>query len=855
MASTTLIKALLHNSVADSVYKEITSKTGRYYYFLGTVLEWNDPVNLPLPIDSDQYERDVRKDIVLVKEIQPSDVAFITERITWQSNVVYDMYDDSYSSQLVGIDLSAGGSEYSQSASVTISGGGGVGAAASVQVDNGAVASIDLISRGYGYTSPPSVTISDAYGSGAVANAVINYASSGAANLQSSLFYVVTDEFNIYKCLDNNYGARSLFKPTQVTPESFYTNDGYKWKFMGNVPPSLRNRFLTLSQIPVTNSITSQFYSAGEIRTINVTDTGNNYSFAQVVVEGDGYLESDPVLVIQPVINSAGAGYTYANVTIDPPISNTVNWTANTYLTVGQFVNYENNIYEVVQGGVTAARSPVHTFGTFSNGDTGLKFISRGLTANAVIVGGSITGLVNLDGGVKDIVIVENGSGYLRAPSISFSGGGGSNASAYCNITGNIVTRTVVTDIGKNYNTAPTVTFGTSWSANTVYYVNDQVFYGTRLYTVTTSGTSNTTAPTHVSGSPLLGTCAFTYAGRVATGYATLRYGAGYRTAPNVTISGDGSNARISFQAEKTEAIITPYIEDGKITRLMIQDGGVGYTHAAIAIVGDGTGAQYRVNFSEGDLDTIQATSELLAIPGAIHSIKVVSGGYGYTGASVTIEGDGTGATARVTIVNNRIAKIDVITEGRGYTYADVVIAGTGKGAKARAILPPFGGHGRDAVKELFSRTIGFYSTIGLERNQGFEVTNDYRQFGIIKNLRNYDGNKFFNNVVGSSCWLLSGNVDTSIFVEDSYISRTTDGVSFLIVSSKPSGMLVLSTESGVPTNGDAFRSQSGNVFVSSGVTKPDVDKYSGDLLYIDNRPAFSSTDEQAVSIKTVFKY
>ena len=673
--------------------------------------------------------------------------------------------------------------------------------------------------------------------------------------MQTAKFYVVTDDFNIYKCLDNNYGARSLYKPNQISPESFLTNDGYKWKFMGTVPPSLRNKFLTQTQIPITNSITNQFYSGGEIKTIDVIDTGNNYSFAQIVVQGDGYLEKDPVVIVQANVSVAGSGYTVANVTIDPPINNTVNWVANTTFSVGQFVRYENNIYEVVQGGATSTRTPVHTNGIVANGTVGMKFVARALTANATITGGAITGLKDLDGGIRDIVITNGGSGYLRAPAISFSGGSGTNAAAYCNITDNVVARTFVTDIGRNYRSAPTVTFGTLWKANTAYNINDQIYYGTLLYTVTTAGTSNTTAPIHSTGTQLLGTSAFTYAGSAATGYATLRYGAGYKNAPNVVITGNGANATATLQVEKTEAIIYPFIESGKITRLLIEDGGIGYTYATITVVGDGNGAQFRTNFSEGDLNSIQSTSELLAVPGAIHAIKVVSGGYGYTGATVTIQGDGVGATASATIVNNRITKIDVISEGRDYTYAEVIISGSGTGARARAILPPFGGHGKNTVNELFSRSLGFYTTIGQERNQGFEVTNDYRQFGIIKDIRNYDNSKFFNNSVGSSCWLLSGNVNTAIFVEDTFISRTTDDIRFLIVSAEPSGILVLSPEGGVPSDGDSFSDLSGNVFVAVGVTEPDVDKYSGELLYIDNRPAFSSTEDQSVSIKTVFKY
>ena len=78
---TTLIKPLLHGSVADTVYKEITTRVGRYYYFLGKVLTWDDEGTPPVPIPSEEYERDVRRNMVIVKEIRPGDVAFIIPRI------------------------------------------------------------------------------------------------------------------------------------------------------------------------------------------------------------------------------------------------------------------------------------------------------------------------------------------------------------------------------------------------------------------------------------------------------------------------------------------------------------------------------------------------------------------------------------------------------------------------------------------------------------------------------------------------------------------------------------------------------------------------------------------------------
>lgn len=858
MTSTTLVKALLHNSVADSVYKEVTSKSERYYYFLGRVLDWDDINNPPFPVDSLEYENDTRRNIVIVKEIQPSDVAYVVNRVNWTSGTVYDMYDDAYSRQVAGINLSSGGSGYSSSnTTVTISGGGGSGAtAANATVANGIITSIVLTNQGDNYTSAPNVVISG-NGIGATANAVMSLSYSGASNLQSANYFVVTDNFNIYKCLDNNNNAESTVKPADVSTSPFITNDGYKWKFMGSVPVSSRNKFLSTTQIPVTTALNNQFYSGGEIKSINVLDTGNNYTYASIVVQGDGYLEDDPVLIINANVNVQGTtSYSYANVTIEPPVAYSESWSSSTAYNAGKIFIYENNIYEVIQGGTTSTNPPVHTKGIAKNGTAILKYRGTGITANATLTGSYVTGLSNLYGMVRDIVITNNGSGYIAAPEITISGDG-SNATATAYILNNTVSRIEITNSGKNFTTAPVVTIGTQWTANANMLLNSQVFHNTRLYTVSTGGYANTTAPTHTSGTQTLGNAAFTFAGTKATAYARLKYGSGYTRAPNVTITGDGSGANITFQAEKTEAILYPYIQDGKITQVLIENGGIGYTYATLTVVGDGTNAEFEVNFSRGDLDSLQSTNELLAVPGAIHAIKVLSRGYGYTGANVTITGNGTGATANATIINGRVTKVNVITEGTGYTYANVIITpvGAGAGATAKAILPPKGGHGKDTTSELFAKSLAFYGTLATEKNQGFVVTNDYRQFGIIKEIKNYNNNRFFNQSVGSGCWLLSGNINSTLFAQDTLITRSSDNAEFLIISSNSTGMIVISLKDQNPTSGDFMIEPTGNSFIVTGVTDPDIDKYSGELLYIDNRKAFSTSDDQLVSLKTVFKY
>jgi hypothetical protein len=57
--------------------------------------------------------------------------------------------------------------------------------------------------------------------------------------------------------------------------------------------------------------------------------------------------------------------------------------------------------------------------------------------------------------------------------------------------------------------------------------------------------------------------------------------------------------------------------------------------------------------------------------------------GSGYTTAQATITGDGTGATASVTIVAGTVTDVNLTNPGNGYTYATVTITGNGTGATA----------------------------------------------------------------------------------------------------------------------------------------------------------------------------
>ena len=103
---------------------------------------------------------------------------------------------------------------------------------------------------------------------------------------------------------------------------------------------------------------------------------------------------------------------------------------------------------------------------------------------------------------------------------------------------------------------------------------------------------------------------------------------------------------------------------------------------------------------------------------------------------------------------------------------------------------------------------------------------------------------------------VLTGFVDTGAFTPDMLITQTTStGARFRIVSLTSTGMLVQSLDNTVPSVGNIFLNPSSNTFSVAGVTSPTADKYSGQLLFIDNKQAFTPTADQTVTLRTVLKF
>lgn len=148
-------------------------------------------------------------------------------------------------------------------------------------------------------------------------------------------FYVLTDEFNVYKCISNSGGSASTTKPTSQQITEFQTPDGYIWKYMYTVRSTDVFSFLTQDWMPVytleANDGSSQWQVQenavdGAISDIILVSSGTGYNAAlepTVVITGDG-TGAAARAVVSPItgaitrfeVTERGEGYSYATISL-----------------------------------------------------------------------------------------------------------------------------------------------------------------------------------------------------------------------------------------------------------------------------------------------------------------------------------------------------------------------------------------------------------------------------------------------------------------------------------------------------------------------------------------------------------
>jgi len=284
---------------------------------------------------------------------------------------------------------------------------------------------------------------------------------------------------------------------------------------------------------------------------------------------------------------------------------------------------------------------------------------------------------------------------------------------------------------------------------------------------------------------------------------------------------------------------------------------------------------------------------------------------------NVPILGDGQGGKATVVIDND--SKVDSVTVsdgGSGYTFGtlDLAAGGVPTGTTApvfNVIIPPNGGHGADIYRELGAYNVLTYARFENDtENPDFITGNQFARVGLIENPQAEGTNTILTTDKASATYavrLTGAGYSEATFTADAYVTQTvgvgSTAVGRVVSYDQTTGVLKYwqdrtncgfnsdGTQNSDPTYG--FRENrftatpnSGSLTISggsvslgidtgfqgvstvinnrtyylgqtfvSGLAEPEVKKYSGNIVYVDNRPSVTRSASQKEDVKIILQF
>jgi len=321
------------------------------------------------------------------------------------------------------------------------------------------------------------------------------------------------------------------------------------------------------------------------------------------------------------------------------------------------------------------------------------------------------------------------------------------------------------------------------------------------------------------------------------------------------------------------------------------------------------TNASVRDNAVDGSIKIVTITNRGVGL-GTANAI--------YTNVPIKGNGTGAKCTITMN-ADSQVDSIVVSSQGSGYSYGnvDLVAGGVPTGTTRpvfNVIIPPQGGHGADIYRELGTKNVLLYSRFENDiQNPDFITGNQVARVGIVEKpstfgtntpltadkasavtaLRltgigyssaTYEADSFVTQTVstGSTAVARVINYDQSTGVlkvwqdrsqsgfntvgaaitnpqygfdqVDFTASPTGDGSLTVTGGSISGGLTIDSTFTGVSTvinNRTFYLGQS----FTNGIANPEVAKYSGNIIYVDNRPSVTRSTNQKEDIKVILQF
>ena len=316
---------------------------------------------------------------------------------------------------------------------------------------------------------------------------------------------------------------------------------------------------------------------------------------------------------------------------------------------------------------------------------------------------------------------------------------------------------------------------------------------------------------------------------------------------------------------------------------------------------------------TDSQIQSVRENGDSTVNNNQIKKVYIENRGSGYSGGlgqEVSILGDGTGGKVSLDVVSGKITNAVVSSGGKNYTYGIVDLGSinanaTSDFAKLIPIIPPSKGHGYDLYKELGTDKILIYARFD-DSTKDFPTDTKFSQIGILKNPTSIGstsvftenqfsslysikfssvsgtvsiGNKISQSVTGGSAhgYVASYDSETKVlkYYRDRslYFNQTTlDQKDYVGVSTSSKVLDFDSSANPVTTSGGFSGSidtgftgittnPTGNKIINlgsqftNGLSSPEINKGSGEIIYLDNRPLITRNSRQKEDVKIILEF
>ena len=288
-----------------------------------------------------------------------------------------------------------------------------------------------------------------------------------------------------------------------------------------------------------------------------------------------------------------------------------------------------------------------------------------------------------------------------------------------------------------------------------------------------------------------------------------------------------------------------------------------------------------------GTITDYNGTSKVVTFSPAVSSAPSAADGYAI-GPKIVISGDGQGANARATVnATGSINAVTVIAGGNNYSNASITVVTNSSqsnsynpspAATLTPLIGPSGGHGSDAVQELG----GFFSLVNARleysESNNFTTDNDFRKVGLLAQPKFANGDFATTSVVDQATSIVVSSWNGTAFVVDELVTGATSGATGRVIDFTGNNTLRLSdiipagnsTTAGyngifgyftnteviaANTSGAGGSGASATANGSGAIVGGDLERFSGDIIYVENRSPVSRASDQIEDVKLIIEF